>query len=70
MKKKGKSSICGKELLKSDLLPNGEVDCINGAVIGECIEIIGHPTCIHNVDRIVVLENRFRLYPLLEKLGA
>ena len=63
-----KCSICGKPVKKADLFPDGMPHQINGAVVGKKIEVYGHPTCIHNVDRIVVLENRRRVQPLLEKL--
>jgi len=37
-------------------------DTINGAVVGEYIEIHGHRLCMDNVDRLVVTPNRFRLH--------
>ena len=64
MKKKIKCSICGKEVEKSDLMPDGDPDMINGAVLGEYIEVRGHRACVHNVDRLVVIQNRMRLIGL------
>ena len=65
--KYGKCLICERPLERKDLFPNGAVDCINGAVIGEYIEIKGHHKCIHNVDEFVVLPNRVRI--MSEKSG-
>lgn len=56
----GKCSICGKPVAKS-VLKSGKVDVINGAVVGDYIAVYGHPTCIHNVDHIVVQPNRLRV---------
>jgi hypothetical protein len=56
----GKCSICGKPVKKTDLFPNGMPDMVNGAVVGKYVEVHGHPTCVHNVDRIVVIPNRMR----------
>ena len=53
-------SVCGKPVKKSDLFKNGMPDMINGAVEGDYIEVYGHPTCVHNVDKLVVLPNRLR----------
>ena len=56
----GKCLICGKPIEKKDLSPDGMPDSINGAVIGKYIEVKGHPTCVQNVDKIVVIPNRMR----------
>lgn len=56
-----KCLICGKTVEEVDLLPNGMPDMINGAVVGEYIEVYGHSTCVHNVDKIVVMPNRGRV---------
>ena len=56
--KKTTCLICGKEVEEPDLMPNGEPDRINGAVIGEQIEVQGHRTCVQNVNQIVVIQNR------------
>jgi hypothetical protein len=50
----GKCSICNKAVGKSHRFKNGMPDMINGAVIGEYIEVYGHRTCVQNVDRLVV----------------
>ncbi len=65
MKKKTICSICGKEVNEQDLMPNGMPDGINGAVIGELIKVEGHPTCIHNVDNLIVIPNRGRVAGLM-----
>ena len=57
----GKCLICGKPVELADLSSNGEPDCINGAVVGDYIEIYGHPTCVQNVDKFVVIPNRMRI---------
>ena len=51
--------ICGKKVTK-DKPYAGEYSC-NGAVVGEYIELKGHPTCVENVNHLVVIPNRFRL---------
>ena len=56
----GKCSICGKPVEKRDLFPDGMPDSINGAVIGKYFLVMGHPTCVQNVDKIVVIPNRMR----------
>jgi len=56
----GKCSICGKPVEKKDLFPDGMPDSINGAVIGKYFWVMGHPTCVQNVDKIVVIPNRMR----------
>jgi len=53
-------SVCGKPVKKSDLFENGMPDMINGAVKGDYIEVYGHPTCVQNVDKLVVFPNRVR----------
>ena len=51
--------ICGKEVTK-DKRYAVRYRC-NGAVVDEYIELKGHPTCVENVNRLVVIPNRFRL---------
>ena len=63
MGKKIICSICEKEIKDNELF-----DSLNGAVVGKYIEVRGHTTCIHNVNRIVVLENRMRINLFLESL--
>ncbi len=58
----GKCSICGKPVEKKDLSPDGMPDSIDGAVIGEYIEVMGHPTFVQNVG-MVVLKNRHAHFP-------
>ena len=65
----GKCSICGKPVEKKDLFADGMPDSINGAVIGEYIEVMGHPTCVQNVDRIVVTPNRMRAAFVFDSTG-
>jgi hypothetical protein len=57
----GKCSICERPVSKSHLFKNGMPDMINGAVGGDYIEVYGHPTCVQNVDKLVVLPNRMRI---------
>ncbi len=61
-------SICGEEVNKNDLIPDRQFSMINGAVIGKYIEVIGHKSCVYNVDRIVLMENRLRLWSLIGSL--
>ena len=68
MKKKNLCSICGKEIEKPDRWPAGNLDMINGAVIGEYLAIKGHKECLDNVDRMVVGINRMRVYSLIDLL--
>ena len=58
----GNCSICGKPVEQRDLFPNGMPDSINGAVVGDYINIYGHPTCVQNVNKIVVIPNRLRVW--------
>ena len=57
----GKCLICEKPVQQVDLWSNGMPDSINGAVVGDYIEIYGHKTCVQNVDKLVVLPNRFKV---------
>ena len=59
-KAKPKCLICEKPIEDDDLM-NGHLDSINGAVVGDYIEVYGHRTCIHNVDKYVVIPNRCRV---------
>jgi hypothetical protein len=68
VKKSVECSICGKEVQKSDRWPNGELDMINGAVIGEYLAIKGHKECLENLDRIVIGVNRMRVYSFIDSL--
>lgn len=60
MAKVKKCLIC-ERLIDDDDLINGRPDSINGAVVGNDIEIYGHRTCVHNVDKYVVIPNRLRV---------
>ncbi len=68
MKKKIRCSICGKEIENPDRWPKGNLDQINGAVIGEYLAIEGHKTCLENVDKIVIDTNRKCVLSFLELL--
>ncbi len=57
----GNCWICGKPVKRVDLWPCGDSDRINGAVVGDYIELRGHRACLDNVDRLVVVPNRLRL---------
>jgi len=57
----GNCSVCGKPVAKSHLFVNGMPDMINGAVKGNYIEVYGHPTCVQNVNNLVVQPNRLRV---------
>jgi hypothetical protein len=57
----GKCLICGKPVEQAELMSDGMPDSINGAVIGDYIDVYGHRTCIQNVDRVVVVPNRMRV---------
>jgi hypothetical protein len=59
-KAKIKCLICERSIEDDDLLA-GHPDYINGAVVGDNIEIYGHRTCVHNVDKYVVIPNRLRI---------
>ena len=65
----GKCSICGKPVEKKDLFPDGMPDSINGAVIGKYFWVMGHPTCVQNVGRIVVTPNRMRAAFVFDSTG-
>jgi hypothetical protein len=69
MAKEIKCSICEKPINKKDLMPNGKPDMINGAVIGKYIEVKGHQTCVHNVERIMLMENRKRIHSFVEEMN-
>ncbi len=64
---KEKCMICGKEVEKDKHSARG-YSC-NGAVLGEYIELKGHPMCVNNVDRLVVIPNRIRLIEALQERG-
>jgi hypothetical protein len=53
-----KCMICGQPVDKNK--PEDHWS-INGAVVGEYIEIRGHTMCRKNVDRLVILPNRGRV---------
>jgi hypothetical protein len=61
-------SICGEEVDPNDLRPGRQFGMINGAILWKYIEVVGHKSCVCNVDRIVVTENRLRLWTLLGSL--
>ena len=56
----GNCSVCGKPVGKADRWKNGMPDMINGAVVGQYIEVYGHRICVHNVNDLVVIPNRVR----------
>lgn len=60
-----KCAICNGEI-KSNKLYAGDFECINGAVLGDTIEVKGHKTCCQAVDNLVVLPNRLRLAGITE----
>jgi hypothetical protein len=68
MDKKIVCSICGEEVDPKDQRPSCQFGMINGAILWEYIEVTGHKSCVCNVDRIVVTENRLRLWTLLGSL--
>jgi hypothetical protein len=64
----GNCPICGQPVEKSGLWINEMPDMINGAVLGECIEIYGHRVCVQNADNLIVMPNRARLIEFSEKI--
>ena len=61
-------SICGEEVNGKDVIPGRLFGMINGAILWKYIEVTGHKSCVCNVDRIVVTENRLRLWTLIWSL--
>jgi hypothetical protein len=59
LKKSRRCMVCGKEV------PEGEWISINASVTEKSRIIWGHPTCMDNVNRLVVIPNRFKVYDLL-----
>jgi hypothetical protein len=63
-------NICGKEVETNgwvETLEGKRIKCpldyfANGAVLGAYIEMKGHRTCVDNVNNMVVIPNRFRLF--------
>jgi hypothetical protein len=59
--------ICGKEIKeKQGTFPLREWT-INGAILGELIDLRGHKICLENIEKLVIVPNRFRLLEI-EKL--
>ena len=67
MNKKIMCSICGEEISMNDLIPGRQFGMINGAIVGKYIEVVGHRSCVCNVDRIVT-ENKLRLWAFIGSL--
>lgn len=65
MEEKMKCCICGKEIISKELY-KGDFEAINGAVVGDYIEIKGHKTCCQAVDELIVIPNRLRIMNLKE----
>jgi hypothetical protein len=61
-------SICGEEVNGKDLIPGLQLGMINGAILWKRIEVTGHKSCVCNVDRIVVTENKLRLWTFIGSL--
>jgi len=62
MNKKIVCSICGEEVDPNDQRPGRQFGTINGAILWKYIEVVGHKSCVCNVDKILVTENRLRLW--------
>jgi hypothetical protein len=60
--------ICGLEVREvQDVSATWEWD-INGAVIGERIDLKGHKICLENLNNLVVIPNRLRLMEEIKKM--
>ena len=60
--------ICGKEVAGPQGATSRWEWAIDGAVIGERIELRGHKICLENLDNLVVIPNRLRLIEIITKL--
>lgn len=63
---KNKCSICNKDL-ESDVLYKGDYDQINASALwpgGDNLDLDGHKTCLENVNKLVVIQNRLRVQNL------
>ena len=58
----GKCLICEKPVEPADFYPSSARDCINGAVVGDYMEIYGNRTCLRDMRKFVVIPNRMRLW--------
>ena len=63
---KNRCSICNGDI-ESEILYKGDYDQINASAIwpgGENLDLDGHKTCLENVNRLVVIQNRLRVQNL------
>ncbi len=60
--------LCGKEVEEKHGATPLQEWFVDGAVLGERIDLRGHKTCLENVNKLVVIPNRVRLMGILDEV--
>lgn len=60
--------ICGLEVREAQDVSTSWEWAINGAVVGEGIDLRGHKICLENLNNLVVIPNRERLMEKIKKM--